>query len=279
MRCDKNLRSIDHVDLLKFLEHLYFGEGLGYSALNTARSAVSLVTDLLTNNPIGRHNMVCRFMKGVFNERPSMPRYKTTWDIDIVLKHLNYDSTTFSLRMLAKKFATLLAILSAQRVATISQIKWRDLHFTGNLLVIPVTEVVKQTRPGRHQKPLEFARCNLHKHLCMVTQADVYLQRTRQYRGDKNAEKLSLTTTSPYHSASKNTLSNWIREVLDAAGIKSAPHSTRSASASKAASILPLDTVLQAGGWSASSSTFPRYYNKPIVNQGIDLPILQGLQS
>lgn len=46
-----------------------------------------------------------------------------------------------------------------------------------------------------------------------------------------------------------------------------APHSTRSASTSKAAMTLPLSTMLEAVGWS-QESTFALYYRKPLCKQG-----------
>jgi hypothetical protein len=45
------------------------------------------------------------------------------------------------------------------------------------------------------------------------------------------------------------------------------PHSTRAASSSKAATKLPLSTILKTAGWS-KGSTFRKYYDKPIKNEG-----------
>ena len=43
------------------------------------------------------------------------------------------------------------------------------------------------------------------------------------------------------------------------------PHSTRSASTSKAATKVPMETVLKTGGW-RNMRTFANYYNKQIGN-------------
>ena len=64
-------------DLLKFLTELH-DSGLGYSALNTARSAVSSFLSMA--NP---HVLIKRFMKGVFEIRPSLPRYNCTWNTEL----------------------------------------------------------------------------------------------------------------------------------------------------------------------------------------------------
>ncbi|MPC41864.1 hypothetical protein E2C01_035471 [Portunus trituberculatus] len=57
---------------------------------------------------------------------------------------------------------------------------------------------------------------------------------------------------------------------MQAAGIDLtifSPHSTRSASTSKAALKLPLSTILSTIGW-AKESTFTKHYQKPI-NKGV----------
>ena len=60
---------------LDFLTDL-FNKGAGYSAINTARSASSAVITLPNNIVFGQHPLVCRFVKGVFQLRPSLPRYE-----------------------------------------------------------------------------------------------------------------------------------------------------------------------------------------------------------
>ena len=86
--CERQIDSL-HPPLnqvLDFLEDL-FESGLSYSALNTARSALS--TFISVNNvPVGSHPYVKRFMKGVFEQRPSVSRYTKTWDVSLVLNFL-----------------------------------------------------------------------------------------------------------------------------------------------------------------------------------------------
>ncbi|XP_071810752.1 uncharacterized protein [Apostichopus japonicus] len=67
----------------------------------------------------------------------------------------------------------------------------------------------------------------------------------------------------------RNTLSRWIKLVLEQAGVhvvQYAAHSTRAASTSAADSRnLPVDDILRTVGW-ASGRTFVQYYKKPIVS-------------
>jgi hypothetical protein len=69
--------------VLEFLAEL-FHSGLHYSAINTARSALSTFISI-DNKPSGSHPLIIRFMKGVFEMRPAMPRYQITWDVSLVL--------------------------------------------------------------------------------------------------------------------------------------------------------------------------------------------------
>lgn len=108
-----NWENVTHVELIGFLSFLY-QKGSGYSALNSARSAVSTVVSLFTAaSPIRAHPLVSRFMKGVFQSRPSVPRYNNTWDADVVLKYLdvNVDKPAVQLICSSKAVASITAIV------------------------------------------------------------------------------------------------------------------------------------------------------------------------
>ena len=75
--------AIQH--FLEFLTSL-FQEGLQYRTVNTIRSAVSMTH--IEGTPIGQHPLVSRLLKGVYNMWPPQPRYSATWDVDVVIRHL-----------------------------------------------------------------------------------------------------------------------------------------------------------------------------------------------
>jgi len=60
---------------------------------------------------VGQHETVSRFMKGLFNCRPPLPRCTSTWDVDIVLKYLSSlpENEALQLPALIHKLAMLLA--------------------------------------------------------------------------------------------------------------------------------------------------------------------------
>jgi len=71
-------------DGINFLGDLV-ATGVGYSCINSARSALSLVILLPGNNHIGSHPLFTRFPKGCFEIRPSLPRYKENGTLTLCL--------------------------------------------------------------------------------------------------------------------------------------------------------------------------------------------------
>ena len=73
-------RQIDSISApieagVNYLAELY-NTSIGYSALNTARSVLSSYVILPDGLQFGTHPLVRRFMKVVFENRPSLPRYR-----------------------------------------------------------------------------------------------------------------------------------------------------------------------------------------------------------
>ena len=71
--------SVPPVKALDFLTEL-FEQGLGYSTLNTARYALSQVLPPEAGVSFGDLPLIRQFVKGVFQEKPSLPRYTVTWE-------------------------------------------------------------------------------------------------------------------------------------------------------------------------------------------------------
>jgi hypothetical protein len=90
-----NFYSQRHINSLKpslssvldFLTDL-FESGLTYSSINCARSALSAFGVMLKGVTVGCNATIIRFMKGVYNLRPTEVRYCKTWDVSKVLVFL-----------------------------------------------------------------------------------------------------------------------------------------------------------------------------------------------
>ena len=137
-----------------FLSRL-FDKGLSYSTINTAKSAISNVA-MIDNMPIGEHRTVRRYMKGIFNLKPSLPKNNVTWDPQILLNHIKKFSpvNTLSLKDLTFKFVALLWLLSGQRGQSILLISLKNITVTDSYIKIRFGDILKTTRPGFHQKEI-----------------------------------------------------------------------------------------------------------------------------
>ena len=240
-------------------------KGLGYSAVNTARSSLSTFV-IVDGVPVGQHYLVRRFMRATFNERPALPRNNVTWDVQIVLNFLRKCSPVrqIPIAMLTKKLLVLMLLLSGQRGQTVHLLDIRNMTLGAAAATFRLGDPVKATRPGQHIQELKFKAYAPDRRLCVLTVLKAYLSRTLDNRG--KVTRLFITTQKPFVAASRDTLRRWTRDVLAAAGIDMnifTPHSTRAAATSQAVGRVPLDTILKTAGWS-QAGTFQKYYNKTV---------------
>ena len=247
---------------IKFLMSLY-KLGYGYSALNSARSALSCIFD---DPPIGEHKIICRFMRGVFNERPTKARYNEIWDVSVVLKMFRKwaPARGLSLQLLSFKLVTLLAIVSGQRCQTIHNFNIRDCVLKRTKVVFTIRENLKHNSPKNNDSNIIIPAYFEDKRLCAVTYFKEYVKRTKPVR---NTDKLFISYVKPNKEVSRDTISRWIKITLSKAGINTnifKAHSTRAAAASAIQSDVDINTILKTAGWSRAT-TFAKFYNKTII--------------
>ena len=110
-------------EVANFLATLY-QESYQYNSVNAYRSAISSVHEKVDGVPVGQHPILTRLVKGVFNVRPPIPRYSSTWDVQKVRNYLDSQGkqTPISLKALTLKTAFLLAITRPSRSADLSQL-------------------------------------------------------------------------------------------------------------------------------------------------------------
>lgn len=252
-------------NVINFLTAL-FNEGLGYSAINTARSALSAFIQV-DGQSIGHHPLVKRFVKGVFQRRPALPRNTVIWDPKDVLDYLEHLDDS-SLKQLTFKTVCLLALLTGQRAQSLHLLDINNMSVTDHYVKLRFGDVLKQTRPGYHQSEITLEKFPSNIKLCVVTTVKKYLQKTASVR--KNKTCLLLSYQRPFKGVSKATISRWIKVTLQAAGVNMSiftPHSTRAASTSAALRAhVPLNTILKTAGWN-NSCTFAKFYSKPLQTE------------
>lgn len=255
--------------ILEFLTML-FKKGLSYSALNTARSAISSFLSCgISANGLGDQPLIKRFMKGVFNTRPALPRYNKTWDVNIVLSYLVSLSpvNSLSLRVLTLKLVMLLAILTGQRLQTLAALHLDCIDMSTSGVTITVNEMLKTTKPGTHLKPIYLPVFTPDRRICVVNTLTEYIKRTSRLRGTN--KKLLLSYVGPHKPVTPTTIGKWIKYMLSVSKIDISmykSHSTRSASATAASkSGLNVSDIMKAIGWK-QESTFRKFYQKPVTS-------------
>ncbi|XP_063929894.1 uncharacterized protein LOC135142153 [Zophobas morio] len=206
--------------------------------------AVEILISSLTDSTLKQYNTALKnwwsYSQRVFKNRPPKPKYDTTWNTKAVqnwaealgpLKVLDLKSLTF-------KLVSLLALATAHRVQTLSLIKISD-------------RTVSKSKSGRGA--------------CVATVLLKYVKRTKVLGG--NEDYLFITFKRPYHRATAQSISRWIRYCLVEAGIhpRYTAHSTRHAATSAAeARGLDVNIKKSTAGWSASSQVFAKFYKRPI---------------
>ncbi|XP_061170177.1 uncharacterized protein LOC133179433 [Saccostrea echinata] len=268
-------------NVLIFLTELY-ETGIGYSAINTAKSALSNVVSLSGNDSVqlGNHALVKRFMKGIFNSRPSLPKYTQVWDVSLVLQYLKSISIEdITLKQLTLKTVMLLAVLSGQRVQTLAMLSITNMCLTTDSVQFYIDQLLKQSRPGKHLGILRFQKYH-EENVCIIKHLNMYVDKTKHLRDTDN---LLVSYQKPHGAVTPETISRWIKSVLAASGIDTtvySAHSTRAASTSSAvAQGCPIDVILKQVGWSRAE-TFGKFYNKTTDNNytcTIDQKVLETI--
>ena len=231
------------------------------------RSAVSsTVPPLHDNVPVGQSPSVVRVMRGIYNQRPPLPRYSRTWDVATVLENIRSlgPNTALTLSHLSWKLWMLLALAQAARVCEICHLDIRAMRFLADGVEFELTHVTKTQRSGG---PRKFFVPGLPADpiLCPVECIKAYLDVTKSSRTTPAQSALVVSTRRPFQPVSTSTVARWVTTLLQAAGVESdfSAHSTRSAftSAERQAGVSLAD-VLATADWSRPN-TFIRHYYRP----------------
>jgi len=113
-------------ETLTFLTEL-FHSGVGYSAINTAKSALSAI---LPSLQLGSNHITKKFMRGVFNRRPSLPKISSIWDVKCVFDLFRlpaWDIENLKLKTLTQKLAVLLILSACKRVQLLASLSLNNM--------------------------------------------------------------------------------------------------------------------------------------------------------
>lgn len=267
--CESNNTNIHNDSILLVLSFLseQFNKGCSYGTLNSHRSALSL----LLGDIIRSDDRIKRLLKGAYKMKPNYPKYTSTWNPQVVLNYISkwYPNLELTIENITKKLVILLALCTAHRVQTLSLIKLENITMLDNGIKIVILDSIKTTAPGRDQPVLFLPYFSENPKICPASVLKDYISITKGLRAS-NVGNLLLTIKRPHKVATAQSISRWIKSVLSESGIDTrvfSAHSTRHASTSAASSAgLSVDIIRKTAGWTAKSSSFARFYNRPITN-------------
>ena len=198
-------------------------------------------------------------MKEVFQTRPAVPRYTSTWDTSVVLSYLKrfHPATDLTLQQLTHKLVMLCALVTGQHCQSLHLMNLETMHMENNSYTFDIQQLVKQSAPSNVQPVLAIPRFPSDASLCVATVLDEYIRRTTSLRG--NEKQLFISFIRPHKKVSKESISRWIKNVMQAAGIDTSifkTHSTKSCQ-------VPLNSILKVASWS-TDCVFNKFYNKPV---------------
>ncbi|XP_015119029.1 uncharacterized protein LOC107042483 [Diachasma alloeum] len=228
------------------------------------QSALAFLADV----SLGEDPLIQRFFKGLSVLRPSQPKYDYTWNPKSVLLSIEKwpDNSELSLKQLSKKLITLLALTTAHRIQSLSTIKIDNIDTQNDIVHIKIPDRIKTSARIRPNPLIELPVFRAQPSLCVVSTLRAYMDRTKMLRSSSD---LFISTRKPHEPASKQTISNWLKEALAECNIDTkvfTAHSTRHASTSLAAlKGINIETIGKTAGWTAESSVFARFYNRPIL--------------
>jgi len=239
-----------------------------YSAINSARSAVSLLIPTDKKQNIGHDPLICRLIKGLSKKNPPKPRYRSIWDPAQVLKYLGSlePIESLSLTDITLKTIGLLALVTAHRVQTLAGIKVNNISIMNTHTEIQISDRIKTSKPGNFQPTLVLPRFSDHPEWCAARSLKSYMDRVEPLR--KDTDNLFLSISINHKPITSQTVSRWIKTVLANSGIdvnQFSAHSTRHAATSAAARKgISIDVIRDRAGWSNESNVFTTFYNLPL---------------
>ena len=186
-------------------------QGLTYSAITCARSALSSYVSLDDGSVVGQNRLVCRLLKGVFQSRPPKPKCAEVWDVQVVLAYLAtlHPVESVALKELTLKLVMLLLLVSGQRGQTIHLLDINHMFVSDDKYTFVIPNHLKQSKPGV-PNPRVVLESFEQSSICVVTTLKEYLVRTKALRVSSQSQLL-ISYVKPYKPVSRDTATSWAR--------------------------------------------------------------------
>nr|CAH7760331.1 unnamed protein product [Callosobruchus chinensis] len=207
--------------ILTFLS-IQFQNGASYATINSQHAAIVLIFPVKNSDKI----IFKRSLKGIYNQKPSMPKYQATWDPHPVLLHLArlYPLEEISRLQLTMKLVTLLALITGHRLQTLTSIRLQNIVRFPDRLEIRISDRIKTSSSKSLQPFLVIPYFKDNPALCLASVVDYYelvinYELITKDLRPSDIDYLILTVKRPIRQVSSQRLSNWIEQTLAASGI------------------------------------------------------------
>ena len=215
---------------------------------------------------IGKHPLVSRLMRGIYNKRPPQPKYTATWSVPDFMKSWR-PTVELSQKQMTQKLAMLMALANASRCSELAVLDTKWMVISVDSASFSIATLTKTSKRGK-SRVLHFSRLEDDDELCPVTNLKQYMAKVKEVR---KGSLLFLSYVRPFQPVKSCTIARWLKEVLHKAGFTSFnAHSTRvTAAFDKGMSI---SDILKVADWS-SDSMFKKFYYKPTIDKSLDLKL------
>lgn len=226
--------SVEYV--ADFLAELY-AKGYEYRTINSYRSAISAFHAGIEGNKIGKHDLICQLMTGIFNKNPPRPRYMQMWDVNKVLSYIigMENNKDLSLKEISMKLCMLMALASASRSSEIHKFDIENMNITEDEIIFTLKSLTKSRRMGQSPISVKFTKYEEHPKLDIISCTMEYLEKIKIIRAEE--KQLFVSFIKPHKAVKSCTIASWLKNLLALSGIDVSvfkPHSTRGTSTSKA---------------------------------------------
>ena len=234
--------------------------------MSTAKAALATYVKV-DGMKLGLHEDVQQFMTGKAKILPRIPKYQQIWDPQQVIDFLITWSPAkyLSLLHLSMKTVTMLLLVSGQRPQILNFLTLDNMEQKRTSFKFTIQQNLKHSRAKTPATVVSISAFPGDKRVCPVNYLKAYLSRTEKLR---NSRKIFISTTTPHEAASLSTMTRWIKNILNLAGIDTTVFSTGSTRAAAANAAdragVPLQTIMAKAAWQ-TPTTFNKWYKKPLT--------------
>ena len=178
--CQDRILSLTNASISEGSEFLLtlYKTGLSYSVINTAKSMLSMIIPVCNRTEFGNHPNIARMLKGIFRNRPALPRYIVTYDPDLVLNFLKSlpSWNNITLKWLTLKTVTILALLSGYRCQSLNSLTHAHMDISINKVEFYISKVIKNTTRSFQAQPTKLKAYNKDESICAVRAVAEYIK-------------------------------------------------------------------------------------------------------